>query len=143
MSDAETWLNRYAEIWPTFDHERIHELVHLEATIFHSGMRAPITGAEEPEYVRRAKLMMPDVALEIRASACQGNVVFVEYRTSGTPVTGRLSGRSLSWDGIGRFTLRGDRVIDVVGRWDTLPLWAELEPEMARDGSFLEASLNP
>jgi SnoaL-like domain len=141
MSDAPAWLNRYSEIWPVFDHERIHELVHPDARIFHAGMSKPITGAQEPEYARRAKLMMPDIAVEIRAAAFDGDVVFVEYTTRGTPASGALAGRRLSWDGIGRFRLRGDRVIDAVGRWDTLPLWAELEPSMAREGSFLQASV--
>jgi SnoaL-like domain len=143
MSRADAWLGRYTEIWPTYDHERIHELVHPEARILHAGMVTPITGAEEPEYARRAKLLMPDVGIAIRASACQDDVVFVEYTTSGTPAAGRLQGRHLSWEGIGRFTLRDDRVIDAVGRWDTLPLWAELEPAMGRTESFLQASLRP
>lgn len=143
MTDAERWYERYAEIWPTFDHERIHELVHPEARIFHAGMSEPISGADEPEYARRAKLLMPDAETHIQAWGLRANIVFVEYRMTGTPVTGLLAGNHLAWDGIGRFTLLGDRVIDAVGRWDTLPLWALLDPSMAREESFLQASLKP
>jgi hypothetical protein len=141
VTEAERWFKSYAEIWPTFDHERIHELVHPEARIFHAGMQEPISGAEEPAYARNAKRLMPDARTQIREWAHAGDVVFVEYTTSGTPVRGRLAGRHLAWDGIGRFTLRGERVIDAVGRWDTLPLWAMLEPALSRNESFLQASL--
>jgi SnoaL-like domain len=141
VTDAERWFERYAAIWPSFDHKRIHELVHPEAGIFHAGMSEPISGAEEPDHARRAKQLMPDASTEINSWAHSGNVVFVEYTLGGTPIVGRLAGQRVSWDGVGRFTLGGDRVIDAVGRWDTLPLWALLDPAMTRRETFLEASL--
>lgn len=64
--------------------------------------------------------------LEVANWAANGDVVFIEYEMSGT-----LAGRSLSWTGIGRFKLRGDRAIDVIGRWDNLELLARIDPAVS------------
>jgi hypothetical protein len=52
MTDAERFMQRYMEVWPSFDADRLEEAIDPEATIHHSGMERPIRGAEEPDYVR-------------------------------------------------------------------------------------------
>ena len=66
--------------------------------------------------------------------AANGDVVFVEYEMSGT-----LAGQPLSWTGIGRFKLRGERAIDAIGRWDNLDLLARIDPSV-RVTAFAEAA---
>ncbi len=61
-------------------------------------------------------------------------MVFVEYRMSVT-----LAGRSLSWAGIGRFRLRGERAIDAIGCWDNLELLAQIDPTVSAT-AFAEAA---
>jgi hypothetical protein len=92
--------------------DRLDEAIDPEATIHHSSMERPIRGAEEPDYVRAIKALMPDIGLEVANWASRGDVVFIEYEMSGT-----LAGRSLNWTGIGRFKLRGERAIYAIGRW--------------------------
>ncbi len=126
MTDAERFMQHYMEVWPTFNAERLGEAVDPEATIHHSGMANPIRGSEEPDYVRAIKALMPDIKLEVAHWAANGDVVFIEYEMSGT-----LAGQPLSWTGIGRFKLRGERAIDAIGRWDNLDLLAQIDPSIS------------
>lgn len=126
MTDAERFMHHYMEVWPSFDADRLGEAIDPQATVHHSGMQAPIRGAEEPDYVRAIKALMPDISLEVANWAANGDVVFVEYEMSGT-----LAGRELRWTGIGRFKLRGERAIDAIGRWDNLELLAQVDPSVS------------
>ena len=134
MTDAERFMQLYMEVWPSFDADRLEEAIDPEATIHHSGMERPISGAEEPAYVRATKALMPDIHLEVANWAANGDVVFVEYEVSAT-----LAGRPLNWTGIGRFKLRGARTIDAIGRWDNLELLAQIDPTVSTTG-FAEAA---
>jgi hypothetical protein len=134
MTNAERFMQRYLEVWPSFDADRLDEAIDPEAAIHHSGMASPIRGSEEPDYVRAITALMPDISLEVANWAANGDVVFIEYEMSGT-----LAGRSLSWTGIGRFKLRGERAIDAIGRWDNLELLAQIDPSVSAT-AFAEAA---
>lgn len=54
------------EVWPSFDADRLDQAIGPEATIHHSGMAAPIRGADEPDYVRAIKGLMPAIGIELR-----------------------------------------------------------------------------
>jgi hypothetical protein len=73
---------------------------------------------------------MPDISLAVANWAARDDVVFIEYEISGS-----VAGRPLSWTGIGRFKLRGERAIDAIGRWDNLDLLAQLDPTVRRTPS--------
>lgn len=134
MTDAERFMQRYLEVWPTFDADRLAHAIDPEATIHHSGMPRAIRGAEEPDYVRAIKALMPDIGLRVADWAARDDVVFVEYEMAATIV-----GRRLKWTGIGRFKLRGERAIDAIGRWDNLELLAQIDPEVSVT-AFAEAA---
>jgi SnoaL-like protein len=136
MENAERFMQRYMEVWPNFDADRLEEVVDPEATIHHSGMASPIRGAEEPDYVRAIKALMPDIKLEVVNWAAKGDVVFIEYEMHAT-----LAGRALNWTGIGRFKLRGEQLIDAIGRWDNLDLLAQIDPNVSIT-AFAEAAAN-
>lgn len=126
MTNAERFMQHYIEVWPGFDADRLDLAIDPEATIHHSGMPLPMRGAEEPDYVRAIKALMPDIGLTVANWAAREDVVFVEYEMSGT-----LAGRALRWTGIGRFKLRGERAIDAIGRWDNLELLAQIDPTIS------------
>lgn len=135
MKNAERFMQRYMEVWPSLDADRLDVAIDPGATIHHPGMESSIRGTDEPDYVRGIKTLMPDVSLEVANwAANDDNVVFVEYEISGT-----LAGRSLSWTGIGRFKLRGERAIDAIGRWDNLELLAQIDPTV-KISAFAEAA---
>jgi hypothetical protein len=50
-------------------------------------------------------------------------------------LTASVAGRQLSRDGIDHFTLRGDRAVEGIAYFDTLPLWTRLDPTMQRTSS--------
>ena len=134
MTDAEKFMQHYMDAWPVFDPERLLEVVHPDATIHHSGMTTPIRGEDEPDYVRGIKALIPDISLEVRNWAANDDIVFIEYELTGT-----VANHSLTWTGIGRFKLHGDRAIDAIGRWDNLDLLAQLDPTVSR-AAFAEAA---
>ncbi|HEX6667597.1 MAG TPA: nuclear transport factor 2 family protein [Solirubrobacterales bacterium] len=126
MTNAERFMQQYMEVWPTFDADRLEQAIDPEATIHHSGMPTPIRGAEEPDYVRAIKALMPDVHLKVANWAANDDTVFIEYE-----ITGTLVNQPLTWTGIGRFKLDGDRAIDAIGRWDNLELLAQIDPTVS------------
>lgn len=134
MTNAERFMQRYMEVWPNFDADRLDHAIDPEATIHHSGMPQPILGHEEPDYVRAIKALMPDIGLTVANWAANGDVVFIEYEMTGT-----LAGRRLNWTGIGRFKLHGERAIDAIGRWDNLELLAQIDPAVS-PMAFAEAA---
>lgn len=134
MTDAERFMQHYLDVWPSFEDDRLLEVVYPEATIHHSGMEAPIRGEDEPDYVRGIKALIPDISLEVINWAATDDIVFIEYE-----LTGSVAGRPLNWTGIGRFKLQGDRAIDAIGRWDNLDLLAQLDPSVSRT-AFAEAA---
>jgi hypothetical protein len=134
MTDTESFMQRYMRVWPSFDDQRVLEVVHPDATIHHSGMESPIGGEEEGDYVRAIKALMPDIRLRVVDWASREETVFVEYE-----MTGSVAGRRLRWVGIGRFKLRGDRAVDAIGRWDNLDLLAQLDGSVRRT-AFAEAA---
>jgi len=134
MTDAERFMSRYLRAWPGFDDQRLLDVVYPDATIHHSGMPSPIRGVDEPDYVRGIKALIPDITLEVATWAAREDVVFIEYE-----LTGSVAGRRLSWSGIGRFKLRGERAIDAIGRWDNLDLLAQLDSSV-RPTAFAEAA---
>src|SRR5262245_29905722 len=77
MTNAERFMQSYLEVWPSFDADRLEQTVDPETTIHHSGMPRPIRGAEEPDYVRAIKALMPDIGLEVVNWAGNDEVVFV------------------------------------------------------------------
>ena len=93
MTNAERFMQRYMEVWPTFDADRLEAAMDPEATIHHSGMPAPIRGAEEPDYVRGIKALMPDVSLRVANwAANDDDVVFIENQTAAPSSTSRSAG---------------------------------------------------
>jgi hypothetical protein len=134
MTNVERFMQRYLEVWPSFDADRLDVAIDPGATIHHPGMESPIRGIDEPDYVRATKTLMPDISLKVANWAANDDVVFIEYEISGT-----LAGRSLNWTGIGRFKLRGERAIDAIGRWDNLELLAQIDPTV-RVSAFAETA---
>jgi hypothetical protein len=134
MTGAESFMQRYTRVWPSFDDRRVLEVVHPDAAIHHSGMESPISGEEEGGYVRAIKALIPDIQLRVLDWAAREETVFVEYEMAGSVV-----GRRLRWVGIGRFKLRGDRAVDAIGRWDNLDLLAQLDGSVRRT-AFAEAA---
>jgi len=120
-------MKRFTELWRAPDPEAYASLWHTEGTLLHPGMAQPIPAAEIPAYVARLVRLLPDITLTPQRWAAQGDVVFVEWTISAT-----VAGEQVSWRGADRFTLRGSKAIEGVAYFDTLPIWARVDPTLRR-----------
>jgi len=66
------------------------------------------------EHFRRVLQQLPDLRIEVERWAPTENAVMVEWRASAT-----VAGQPLSWTGVDRFCLEGDRMIEGRVYWDT------------------------
>ncbi len=135
MSDAQKFVERFTRVWSAPQPEEFAALWAEDGTLLHPGMSQPIGKQEIVDYVRRIKAVAPDIRLTPRRWASVDEHVFIEWT-----ITASLAGEQLSWDGVDRFTLRGDRAVEGIAWFDTLPLWARLDPAMERGSALEEAA---
>jgi ketosteroid isomerase-like protein len=134
MSDAERFVSRFSEMWKAPEPDAFAALWHEDGELLHPGMESPISSAEIPDYVRKLKAAAPDISLRVHRWAAADDFVLIEWT-----ITTTVNDEAVEWSGVDRFTLRGDRAVYGVAYFDTLPLWAHLDPSMQRSGG-LEAA---
>lgn len=132
MTDAERFVERFARIWQKPEPDAYADLWHGEGTLLHPGMEAPIPAPEIPDYVRRILRAAPDIRLDVESWAASQDIVLIEWT-----ITTTIAGEERRWGGADRFTLRGDRAVEGVAYFDTLPLWAAVDPSLQR-GELLD-----
>jgi uncharacterized protein (TIGR02246 family) len=128
MSQAESFVNRFMEIWANPEPERYPELWTEDGVLLHPGMEEPLPVDQIADYVRALQQLVPNMRLTVDRWAARGDDVLIEWTVNAT-----LQGEETSWKGVDRFTLRGDRAVECVAYFDTLPLRAKLDPSMERD----------
>lgn len=134
MTDAERFMKRFTEIWADPEPDRFLELFHPEGKLLHPGMSEPISAEEIPEYIGGIKDACSDLSLAVERWSEGDGFVLIEWIMGGT-----LFGQDVRWPGADRFNLRGDRATYGVAYFDTLPLWAKIDPSMVRESSLEEA----
>jgi ketosteroid isomerase-like protein len=127
MSNAERFVTAFTKTWQKRDPGGFLELFHPEGTLFHPVMERPLRREEVPDHVARTLAILPDIRVEVKTWASQDDTVFIEWSTTAT-----FRGQRIQWEGADRFTLRGDRATAGVAYYDTLPLWAAIDPRMKR-----------
>jgi hypothetical protein len=68
---------------------------------------------------------VPDITLRPTAWAARGDTVLVEWT-----ITATFRDEPVSWNGADRFTLRGDRAVEGIAYFDTLPIWQKVSPAL-------------
>lgn len=131
MTDAERFVETFSRVWASPEPDEFQALWAEEGTLLHPGMEAPIAHHEIPDYVRRIKSASPDISLAVDRWAARDDFVLIEWT-----ITASLRGEPVSWSGVDRFTLKGDRAIEGIAYFDSLPLWARVDPSIARDRSL-------
>jgi SnoaL-like domain len=133
--DPESFVARFTRVWSEPEPDDFADLWAEGGVLLHPTMARAIPKNEIPEYLRRLKVVAPDIRLEPRSWAAQGDQVFIEWKITAT----RRGGETTSWNGVDRFTLQGDRAIEGIAYFDTAPLWARIDPTMDR-GDLLNAA---
>jgi ketosteroid isomerase-like protein len=124
-TNAERFVARFAELWAAPEPAAYATLWHDDGTLLHPGMETPIAAAEIPAYVHRLLEALPDITLAPTRWAARDDTVLVEWT-----ITAGFRGERVSWNGADRFTLRGDRAIEGVAYFDTLPIWQKVNPAL-------------
>lgn len=130
-SDAQAFVDRFSELWQNPDPERYAELWHEDGVLRHPTMKEALRQDGIPDYVRRLKGFAPDISLAVDRWASSGETVLIEWTLTATVAEERVE-----IQGVDRFTLRGDRATDGVAYFDTMPLWARVEPNLEQDESL-------
>jgi SnoaL-like protein len=125
ITDAERFVARFTELWAAPEPDEYATLWHEDGTLLHPGMEAPIAADEIPGYVRRLLDALPDITLEPTSWAARDDTVLIEWTIRAT-----FGDEPVSWNGADRFTLRGDRAVQGVAYFDTLPIWQRVNPAL-------------
>jgi hypothetical protein len=133
--DPEAFVERFTRVWSDPKPDDFADLWADGGVLLHPTMARSIPKAEIPDYLRRLKVVAPDIRLEPKSWAAHDEKVFIEWTITAT----RRGAETTSWSGVDRFTLQGDRAIEGVAYFDTAPLWARIDPSMDR-GDLLEAA---
>jgi hypothetical protein len=135
--DPQGFVDRFTRVWSDPKPEEFAELWADGGKLLHPTMDESIDKSEIPSYVARLKALAPDINLAPKRWAARGNELFIEWTITVTPPD---ANEKLSWNGVDRFTLEGDRAIEGVAYFDTSPIWARMDPRLAREGDILEAA---
>jgi ketosteroid isomerase-like protein len=131
--DAEQFVDRFARLWANPDPDGYADLWHRDGLLRHPTMREPLAQERIPDYVRGLKALAPDISLAVDRWAARDDTVLIEWT-----LTASVDGDQATIHGTDRFTLRGDRATEGVAYFDTMPLWARIDPELERAESFEE-----
>jgi predicted SnoaL-like aldol condensation-catalyzing enzyme len=66
------------------------------------------------EHFRGVLKMLPDLRIQVVRWAPTGDAVMIEWKATAT-----VAGQPLSWTGVDRFNVRGDRMYEARVYWDT------------------------
>ena len=132
MTDAARFVERFGDIWQEPQPERYRDLWTEDGLLLHPGMDEPLPWQGIADYVRAILEIAPDLRLRVDRWASGDDFVLIEWT-----ITATFRDQPLEWSGVDRFSLRGDRATYGIAYFDTLPLWARVDPDMDR-GSPLE-----
>ena len=134
--DPQGFLEKFTAVWADPEPEAFADLWAPDGVLLHPTMGTSIPQAEIPGYVRRLKSFVPDISLRPNRWAAAGADLFVEWTITMTPPG---EDEPVSWDGVDRFTLDGDRAVEGIAYFDTSPMWARMgaSPE---EGDLLNAA---
>jgi hypothetical protein len=136
-ADAERFVEKFTRVWSNPQPEEFADLWAEGGKLLHPTMGESIDKSDIPDYVARLKSIAPDITLAPRRWAARGRELFIEWTITVTPPDAE---EQVSWDGVDRFTLDGDRATEGIAYFDTSPIWARMDPNLGRDGDILDAA---
>ena len=111
---AERWVAGFAERWAKLDPDALRDLMHDDTRNLIPPMNAPANSDGVVAHFKQVLAMLPDLRLEVVRWAATDDAVFVEWAA-----TAHVAGRALTWRGVDRVRLRGDRTCESEAFWDT------------------------
>jgi ketosteroid isomerase-like protein len=114
LTAARDIVARFAARWNRPRAEDLEELMHEDTRNLIPPMKVPADRAGVIEHFRQVLTQLPDLRIEVERWAPTGDAVLVEWRATAT-----VAGQALSWTGVDRFCVRGDRMYEANVYWDT------------------------
>ena len=132
LAAAKDVVARFAASWDRPDADSLRDLMHPDTRNLIPPMTEPGDREAVVEYFRAALSRLPDMRLKIIRWAATGDAVMVEWEA-----TASVAGQPLSWTGVDRFNVRGDRIYQGHVYWDTRELAARMTAaaQQATDGA--------
>ena len=129
LAAAKDIVARFAERWNKPDADSLRDLMHRDTQNLIPPMAKPGDREAVVEHFRGVLKMLPDLRVEVIRWAPTGDAVMVEWRA-----TAKLAGQALSWTGVDRFNIRGDRMYEANVYWDTRGLAERMAAALQRSG---------
>jgi predicted SnoaL-like aldol condensation-catalyzing enzyme len=125
---------RFAERWKKPDADALRDLMHPDTKNLIPPMVQPGDREAVVEHFRSVLKMVPDMTLEVVRWAPTGDAVLLEWQANAT-----VAGQSLTWSGVDRFNIRGDRMYEANVYWDTRDLAEKMGAAVARAQAKVQA----
>ncbi len=117
LARAQQLVARFAEQWNAPDADNLRDLMHADTQNQIPPMAAPADREGVVAHFRQVLQRLPDLRIEVERWAPTGDIVMVEWRATAT-----VAGTPLSWTGVDRFRVRGERMDQAMVYWDTRQL---------------------
>lgn len=121
LDDAIAAVDKFAAVWAKPSLEGLATLMHPDT----QNQIPPMTGPADREGVLahfdQVLKQLPDLWLEVIRWAPTGDSALVEWRAHAT-----VAGKPLSWTGVDRFGIRGERMYEARVYWDTRQVAADV-----------------
>ena len=126
-SSTELFVCQFVAAWARADSGGFAELWLADGVFVHPTVGSPLSGSEVPRWSERIKAALPDLTFRADEWAARDDLVFLQWTSTAT-----VGSRLLQWSGVDRFRLRDGRIREELVYFDTLEMWAALDPGMAR-----------
>ena len=126
LADAIALVDRFAAVWARPDRAGLESLMHPDTSNLIPPMTEPADRAGVLAHFDQVLHQLPDLRVEVVRWAPTGDSVLVEWRAGAS-----VAGRALSWTGVDRFRIRGERMVEAQVYWDTRRVAAEAAAAVA------------
>lgn len=117
LRDAYALVDRFASIWSQPDLNGLRSLMHEDTRNLIPPMTEPADRDGVLAQFGATLQQLPDLTISVTRWAPTGDAVMIEWRAHAT-----VAGRAISWEGVDRFNIRGDRMYAAQVYWDTRQL---------------------
>ncbi|MDO8774513.1 MAG: nuclear transport factor 2 family protein [Burkholderiaceae bacterium] len=114
LADAYALVERFATMWAKPNLVDMERLMHVDTRNLIPPMTQPADRAGVLAHFSEVLRQLPDLWIEVIRWAPTGDTVMIEWRAHAS-----VAGHALSWTGVDRFGIRGERMYEAHVYWDT------------------------
>jgi ketosteroid isomerase-like protein len=121
LADAFSLVERFAAVWAKPTIEGLEGLMHPDTRNLIPPMTSPTDRNGVLQHFTDVLRHLPDTRVEVIRWAPTGDTVIIEWRAHAT-----VAGKPMTWTGIDRFGIRGERMYEARVYWDTRQVAAQM-----------------